>query len=85
VGTCFGSGRRYFRTGAATRDSFGSGVGQRLQYIIVEGESEGLEAMTFLKRESLGREVSSREGFEGWGREIKLLARRGNPFLSCIS
>ena len=30
-------------------------LGQRLQYIIVEGEREGMEAMTFLKRESLGR------------------------------
>ncbi len=30
-------------------------LGQRLQYLIVEGEEEGLEAITFLKRESLGR------------------------------
>ncbi|MGZ3533840.1 MAG: chromosome segregation protein SMC [Thermodesulfobacteriota bacterium] len=30
-------------------------LGQRLQYLIVEGEEEGMEAMDFLKRESLGR------------------------------
>ena len=30
-------------------------LGQRLQYLIVEGEKEGMEAMAFLKRESLGR------------------------------
>jgi chromosome segregation protein len=30
-------------------------LGQRLQYLIVEGEREGMEAMVFLKRESLGR------------------------------
>jgi chromosome segregation protein len=30
-------------------------LGQRLQYLIVEGEKEGMEAMVFLKRESLGR------------------------------
>ena len=30
-------------------------LGQRLQYLIVEGEKEGIEAMAFLKRESFGR------------------------------
>jgi chromosome segregation protein len=30
-------------------------LGQRLQYLIVEGEKEGKEAMAFLKRDSLGR------------------------------
>ena len=30
-------------------------LGQRLQYLIVEGEKDGIEAVTFLKRESLGR------------------------------
>ena len=30
-------------------------LGQRLQYLIVEGEKEGMEAMAFLKREYLGR------------------------------
>ena len=30
-------------------------LGQRLQYLIVEGGGEGLEAIDFLKRESLGR------------------------------
>jgi chromosome segregation protein len=30
-------------------------LGQRLQYLIVEGEKEGMEAMAFLKRECLGR------------------------------
>jgi len=30
-------------------------LGQRLQYLIVEGEKEGLEAIGLLKRESLGR------------------------------
>lgn len=30
-------------------------LGQRLQYLIVEGEREGTEAMAFLKKESLGR------------------------------
>ncbi len=30
-------------------------LGQRLQYLIVEGETKGMEAMAFLKSESLGR------------------------------
>ena len=30
-------------------------LGQRLQYLIVEGEKEGMEAIAFLKKESLGR------------------------------
>ena len=30
-------------------------LGQRLQYLIVEEEKEGMEAIAFLKRESLGR------------------------------
>ena len=30
-------------------------LGQRLQYLIVEGEKEAMEAIAFLKRESLGR------------------------------
>jgi chromosome segregation protein len=30
-------------------------LGQRLQYLIVEGEKEGTEAMAFLKKESFGR------------------------------
>jgi chromosome segregation protein len=30
-------------------------LGQRLQYLMVEGEKEGMEAMAFLKRDSLGR------------------------------
>ena len=30
-------------------------LGQRLQYLIVEGEKEGMEALAFLKSESLGR------------------------------
>ncbi|HUL20924.1 MAG TPA: chromosome segregation protein SMC, partial [Thermodesulfobacteriota bacterium] len=42
-------------------------LGQRLQYIIVEGEKEGLEAMTFLKRESLGRGSFIPKGVQGIG------------------
>jgi chromosome segregation protein len=58
-------------------------LGQRLQYLIVEGEKEGREAMTFLKRESLGRgsfipkgihEVSTGNRIShGEGRPISLL------------
>jgi len=43
-------------------------LGQRLQYIIVEGEKEGLEAMTFLKRESLGRGSFIPKGVPGIGK-----------------
>ncbi len=42
-------------------------LGQRLQYLIVEGEKEGLEAMTFLKRESLGRGSFIPKGVRGIG------------------
>ena len=42
-------------------------LGQRLQYLIVEGEKEGLEAMTFLKRESLGRGSFIPKGVQGIG------------------
>jgi chromosome segregation protein len=54
-------------------------LGQRLQYLLVEGEKEAMEVITFLKRESLGRgsfipigvkrngarDRSSQEGEEG--------------------
>ncbi len=46
-------------------------LGQRLQYLIVEGEKEGMEAMAFLKRESLGRGSFIPKGIQ----EI----RTGNP------
>ena len=40
-------------------------LGQRLQYLIVEEEKEGMEAMAFLKRESLGRGSFIPRGVQG--------------------
>jgi chromosome segregation protein len=54
-------------------------LGQRLQYIIVEGESEGLEAMTFLKRESLGRGSFIPKGVQGMGKGGQVSREEGKP------
>ena len=37
-------------------------LGERLQYVIVQGHEEGVEAIEYLKRESAGRAASSRAG-----------------------
>jgi len=54
-------------------------LGQRLQYIIVEGEREGTEAMTFLKRESLGRGSFIPKGVQGIGNEDRVSHEEGKP------
>jgi chromosome segregation protein len=54
-------------------------LGQRLQYLIVEGEQEGLEAMTFLKRESLGRGSFIPKGVQGIGKENQVFHGDGKP------
>ena len=54
-------------------------LGQRLQYIIVEGERESLEAMTFLKRESLGRGSFIPKGVQGIGKEDPASHEEGKP------
>ena len=54
-------------------------LGQRLQYIIVEGERESLEAMTFLKRESLGRGSFIPKGVQGIGKEDPVSHEEGKP------
>jgi len=54
-------------------------LGQRLQYLIVEGEKEGMEAMTFLKRESLGRGSFIPKGVQRIGREDQVSHEGGRP------
>jgi chromosome segregation protein len=54
-------------------------LGQRLQYLIVEGEQEGMEAMTFLKRESLGRGSFIPKGVQGVGKENQVFHGDGKP------
>ena len=54
-------------------------LGQRLQYIIVEGEREGMEAMTFLKRESLGRGSFIPKRVQGIGNEDAVSHEEGKP------
>jgi chromosome segregation protein len=54
-------------------------LGQRLQYLIVEGEKEGLEAVTFLKRESLGRGSFIPKGVQGIGKEDQVSHEEGKP------
>ncbi len=44
-------------------------LGTRLQYLIVEGEKEGIEGLNFLKRESLGRANFIPKGVKGKKRE----------------
>jgi chromosome segregation protein len=54
-------------------------LGQRLQYLIVEGEKEGMEAMAFLKKECLGRGsfISNRIQETSYGNRIA--DEEGNP------
>jgi chromosome segregation protein len=54
-------------------------LGQRLQYLIVEGEKEGMEAMAFLKRESLGRGSFIPKGVQGIGMESRISQEEGKP------
>jgi len=60
-------------------------LGQRLQYLIVEGEEEGGEAMTFLKRESLAGGVSFPREFRRSALEIESLMGKESPFHFPIS
>ncbi len=53
-------------------------LGQRLQYIIVEGEREGMEAVALLKRESLGRGSFIPKGVQGIG-EDRVSHEEGKP------
>ncbi len=55
-------------------------LGQRLQYLIVEGEKEGMEAMAFLKRESLGRGSFIPRGVQGIGTENRVSQEEGKPY-----
>jgi chromosome segregation protein len=54
-------------------------LGQRLQYLIVEGEEEGGEAMTFLKRESLGRGSFIPKGIQGISPANRISRGEGKP------
>jgi chromosome segregation ATPase len=51
-------------------------LGQRLQYLIVEGEKEGMEAMAFLKRECLGRGSFIPKRIQETSKEIESLMRK---------
>jgi len=54
-------------------------LGQRLQYLIVEGEKEGVGAMAFLKRESLGRGSFIPREIEGIGLKDRISQGEGEP------
>ena len=54
-------------------------LGQRLQYLIVEEEKEGTEAMAFLKRESLGRGSFIPRRVQGTGAENQISQEEGRP------
>ena len=61
-------------------------LGQRLQYLIVEGEKESMEAMAFLKRESLGRgsfipiqPVGRKERIQEISNENRISDEEGRP------
>jgi chromosome segregation protein len=54
-------------------------LGQRLQYLIVEEEKEGMEAMAVLKRESLGRGSFIPRGVQGIRRENRASQGEGKP------
>ena len=54
-------------------------LGQRLQYLIVEEEKEGMEAMAFLKRESLGRGSFIPRGVQGIRTESRTSQEEGKP------
>ncbi len=54
-------------------------LGQRLQYLIVEGEKEGVGAIGFLKRESLGRGSFIPKEVEGIGLKNRISQGEGAP------
>ena len=54
-------------------------LGQRLQYLIVEGEKEGMDAMDFLKRESLGRGSFIPRGVQGIEIGNRICQEEGKP------
>ncbi len=54
-------------------------LGQRLQYLIVEGEKEAMEAIAFLKRESLGRGSFVPKGIQGMGAGNQVSHEEGKP------
>ena len=62
-------------------------LGQRLQYLMVEGEKEAIEAIAFLKKESLGRGSFVPINVKGNGNPNRSLQtgqeeRKGNHYLS---
>ena len=54
-------------------------LGQRLQYLIVEGEKEGVGAISFLKRESLGRGSFIPKEVEWIGLKNRISQGEGGP------
>jgi chromosome segregation protein len=54
-------------------------LGQRLQYLVVEEEKEGMEAMAFLKRESLGRGSFIPKRVQGTGPKNRISQEEGKP------
>ncbi len=58
-------------------------LGQRLQYLIVDGEKEAREAMAFLKRESLGRGSFIPRGVQGTERGNQMSQEEGKPLPLC--
>jgi len=59
--------------------SLEAALGQRLQYLIVEEEKQGTEAMAFLKRESLGRGSFIPKRVRGTGAENQISQEEGKP------
>jgi chromosome segregation protein len=54
-------------------------LGQRLQYLIVEGEKEGTEAMAFLKKESFGRGSFIPRGIQRVEKGNQFFQEEGKP------
>ena len=54
-------------------------LGHRLQYLIVEGEQEGMEGMAFLKTESLGRGSFIPKGIQAIQKEKKIPREEESP------
>jgi chromosome segregation protein len=55
-------------------------LGQRLQYVIAEGEKEGMEAIAFLKKESMGRGSFVPRGIQGKRVQDPTVHEDGKPF-----
>jgi chromosome segregation protein len=54
-------------------------LGQRLQYVIAEGEKEGLEAIAILKKESMGRGSFVPKGIQGRKADDRPVHQEGRP------